>query len=276
MLASLSKLFTALATAQLVERGRLAFDTPMFNVLPDYPRPDIARRITVAHLLTHTSGLPDFYRNGKFRQYEDSLRTLNDFWVMFANDSLWSTPGTRYDYSNSNYIVLGSIVERLTGLSFEEYVTRNVFGPSGMTRTCYCEVGADNRATPYSRYTAGFGPTRRSVPDRWVEVPSSARRPGAPAGGGISTVGDLARFAAKRAPGSVSRSPLFHGPWAFMPRTLHGAATCLASAGHPPLRNRSRASNTNSGLSIHGMCAASRTVSRRALGSRETHSRPAP
>jgi CubicO group peptidase (beta-lactamase class C family) len=194
-LASLSKLFTAVAVGQLVDRGRLAFDTPVSTVLPDYPRIDIARQITVAHLLTHTSGLPDFYRNGKFRRYEDSLRTLNDFWVMFANDSLWSMPGARYDYSNSNYIVLGSIVERLTGLSFEEYVTRNVFGPSGMTRTCYCEVGADNRATPYSRYTAGFGPTRRSVPDRWVEVPSGARRPGAPAGGGISTVGDLARFA---------------------------------------------------------------------------------
>jgi CubicO group peptidase (beta-lactamase class C family) len=194
-LASLSKLFTAVAIAQLVDRGRLAFDTPLFSVLPDYPRPDIARQVTVAHLLTHTSGLPDFYRNGKFRQYEDSLRTLNDFWMMFANDSLWSVPGARFDYSNSNYIVLGSIVERLTGLAFEEYVTRNVFGPSGMTRTCYCEVGADHRATPYSRYTAGFGPTRRSVPDRWVEVPSGARRPGAPAGGGISTVGDLARFA---------------------------------------------------------------------------------
>jgi CubicO group peptidase (beta-lactamase class C family) len=194
-LASLSKLFTAVAVAQLVEGGRLTFDTPVSAVLPDYPRPDIAARITVAHLLTHTSGLPDFYRNGKFRRYEDSLRTLRDFWVMFASDTLWATPGSQYDYSNSNYIVLGSIIERLSGLSFEEYVRRHVFEPAGMTRTCYCETGADHRATPYSRYTAGFGPTRRPVPDRWVEVPSGARRPGAPAGGGISTVGDLARFA---------------------------------------------------------------------------------
>ncbi|MBC7789777.1 MAG: beta-lactamase family protein [Anaerolineae bacterium] len=194
-LASLSKLFTAVAVAQLVERGRLAFDTPISAVLPDYPGVDAARRITVEQLLTHTSGLPDFYRNGKFRQYEDSLHTLADFWKMFARDSLWSEPGARYDYSNSNYIVLGSIVERLSGISFEEYVTRNIFAPAGMTRTCYCDVGADHRATPYSRYTAGFGPTRRSVPDRWVEVPRGARRPGAPGGGGISTVLDLGRFA---------------------------------------------------------------------------------
>ncbi|MDQ3518808.1 MAG: beta-lactamase family protein [Gemmatimonadota bacterium] len=195
-LASLSKLFTAVAVAQLVERGRLAFDTPISVVLPDYPNLDIARQITVEQLLTHTSGLPDFYRNGKFRQYEDSLRMLTDFWATFANDTLWSQPGARYDYSNSNYIVLGSMIERLSGLSFEEYVKRNIFEPTGMARTCYCEMGADHRATPYSRYTAGFGPTRRSVPDRWIEVPQGARRPGAPAGGGISTVNDLALFAA--------------------------------------------------------------------------------
>ena len=194
-LASLSKLFTAVAIAQLVERGRLTFETPISTVLSDYPNPEVARRITVEQLLTHTSGLPDFYQNGKFRQFEDSLRTLNDFWAMFANDTLWSKPGARYDYSNSNYIVLGSIVERLSGLPFEEYVARNIFAPAGMTRTCYCEVGVDHRATPYSHYTAGFGPTRRPVPERWIEVPQGARRPGAPAGGGISTVGDLGRFA---------------------------------------------------------------------------------
>lgn len=194
-LASLSKLFTAVAIAQLVEKGRLAFDSSVTSVLPDYPNPQVGRRITIHHLLTHTSGLPDFYRNGKLRALEDSIHALRDFWRTFALDSLWSEPGARFDYSNSNYILLGSIIERVSGVSFEEYVKRHIFDPAGMTATCYCDPGAPDHATPYSRYTEGFGPGRAPVIERWVEVPAVAKRPGAPGGGGISTAGDLARFA---------------------------------------------------------------------------------
>lgn len=194
-LASLSKLFTAVAIAQLVEQGRISFDSSVTSVLPDYPNPTAGRRITIHHLLTHTSGLPDFYRNGKLRAFEDSIHSLRDFWRTFALDSLWSEPGARFDYSNSNYILLGSIIERVSGMPFEEYVQRHIFDPAGMTATCYCEPGAPQHATPYSWYAAGFGPSRRAVIEHWVEVPAGAKRPGAPGGGGISTVGDLARFA---------------------------------------------------------------------------------
>jgi D-alanyl-D-alanine carboxypeptidase len=194
-LASLSKLFTAVAIAQLAEQGRIAFDSSVSSVLPDYPNRATGRRITLHHLLTHTSGLPDFYRNGKLRALEDSIHALRDFWRTFALDSLWSEPGARFDYSNSNYILLGSIIERVSGMPFEQYVQRHIFDPAGMSATCYCEPGAPNHATPYSRYTAGFGPSRSAVIERWVEVPAGAKRPGAPGGGGISTAGDLARFA---------------------------------------------------------------------------------
>ena len=193
-LASLSKLFTAVAIAQLVERGKLRFDMTVAEALPAYPNRSTAQRITLHHLLTHTSGLPDYYRNGKIRQYESSLQSLTDYWPAFAMDSLWSTPGQRHDYSNSNYIVLGAIVEHHAGMPFEEYAQRQIFVPAGMTNACYCEPGSPRRATPYSRYTSGFGPSRRPVPDRWIEVPTGARRPGAPAGGGISTADDIARF----------------------------------------------------------------------------------
>jgi CubicO group peptidase (beta-lactamase class C family) len=195
-LASLSKLFTAVAIAQLVAGGKLRFESTLAEVLPDYPNRATAARISIHHLLTHTSGLPDFYRNGKIRQYEDSIRSLRDYWVTFAMDSLWSVPGARFDYSNSNFILLGNVIERLSGMPFEEYVQQFIFAPAGMNRTCYCEPGVEGRATPYSRYTSGFGPTRRSVPDRWVEVPSGAKRPGAPSGGGVATAGDIARFGA--------------------------------------------------------------------------------
>jgi CubicO group peptidase (beta-lactamase class C family) len=192
-LASLSKLFTAVAIAQLVENGLLRFETTLGEVLPDYPNRETATRITVHQLLTHTSGLPDFYRNGKIRQIENSIRSLADYYPAFALDSLWGVPGRAFDYSNSNYIVLGAIIERLSKVPFETYVERHIFTPAGMTATCYCEA-APRRATQYSRYTSGFGPTRRAEPDRWIEVPTEARRPGAPAGGGISTARDIARF----------------------------------------------------------------------------------
>lgn len=195
-LASLSKLFTAVAIAQLLERGKLRFETTLAEVLPDYPNREAASRITIHHLLTHTSGLPDFYRNGKIRKYEESIRSLRDYWPTFAMDSLWSRPGERHDYSNSNYIVLGNVVERLSGMAFEEYVQTFIFIPTGMSSTCYCEPNVERRATPYSRYTSGFGPTRRAMPDRWTEVPPGAKRPGASAGGGISTAPDIARFGA--------------------------------------------------------------------------------
>jgi CubicO group peptidase (beta-lactamase class C family) len=195
-LASLSKLFTAVAIAQLVERGKLRFESTIAELLPDYPNRHTAPRITVHHLLTHTSGLPDFYRNRKIRQYENSIRSLTDYWPTFAMDSLWSTPGERHDYSNSNYIVLGNIIERVGGMLFEDYVQKHIFDVAGMTSTCYCEPTAERRATPYSKYTAGFGPSRRAMPDGWVEVPITARRPGAPVGGGISTAADIARFGA--------------------------------------------------------------------------------
>jgi CubicO group peptidase (beta-lactamase class C family) len=195
-LASLSKLFTAVAVAQLVERGRLRFETTVAEALPDYPNKQTAGLITVHQLLTHTSGLPDFYRNGKIRQYQSSIRSLTDFWPTFALDSLWFEPGTKYDYSNSNYIVLGVIIERLAGMPFETYVQRFIFDSVGMPQSCFCEPDAPRRATPQSRYTSGFGPTRRAEPDRWIEVASAARMPGAPAGGGLSTGDDLARFGA--------------------------------------------------------------------------------
>jgi CubicO group peptidase (beta-lactamase class C family) len=193
-LASLSKLFTAVAIAQLVEQGRLRFETTLAEALPSYPNRETATRITIHHLLTHTSGLPDYYRNGKFRQFEASIRSLEDYWPTFAMDSLWGVPGRTFDYSNANYVVLGAIIERLSGMPFERYVERFVFEPAGMTDSCYCVVGAPRRAAPYSRYTSGFGPGRRPEPDQWIEVPAEARRPAAPAGAGIATARDIARF----------------------------------------------------------------------------------
>jgi D-alanyl-D-alanine carboxypeptidase len=208
-LASLSKLFTAVAVAQLVERGRLRFESTIAEALPEYPNRATASRITVHQLLTHTSGLPDFYRNGKIRLYEDSIRSLTDYWPTFAMDTLWGEPGRAHDYSNANFVVLGAIVERLSGLRFETYVERFIFAPAGMTNSCYCDLTAPRRATPYSRYTSGFGPARRPEPDRWIEVPTTARRPGAPAGGGISTAADIARFGSAMLSNSLVSADMF-------------------------------------------------------------------
>ena len=153
-LASVGKMFTGVAVAQLAQQGRLSFSDPVARLLPDYPGP-AGPRVIVHHLLTHTAGLPDFFRNPRYRALRDSIRTLQEHWPLFALDSLEFEPGTRWAYSNSNFLVLGSIVERVSGQPFDAYLREHVLGPAGMEQT----------------------------------------RAGGPAGGGVSTARDLARFA---------------------------------------------------------------------------------
>ena len=194
-LASVSKLFTAAAIARLVEQGRLSLDRTVAELLPDYPNREIAARITVRQLLSHTSGLADYYRSGAaLRDARPRVRP-SEWWPLFAADPLQFAPGSKYDYSNSNYVLLGSIVEQVSGEPFAEFVGREVFARAGMTETCYCAPGSPGMAEPRSRHTRLAGPQRKASPDRWVVVPPDWPRPATPAGHSVSTAADLARFA---------------------------------------------------------------------------------
>lgn len=161
-LASLTKMFTAVAIAQLVRREKLSYGDSLGKFLPDYPNKSAAEKVTLHHLLTHTSGLAEYSDKKEYRparQAGDQFKTLKDWFPFFADDALTFEPGTKSDYSNSNFIVLGVVIEKVTGQSYFDYVREHIFKPAGMNGTVL-SLAAGNSA-----------------------------------GGGLSTVKDLLKFA---------------------------------------------------------------------------------
>ncbi len=150
--ASVSKPFVATAIMQLNERGLLTLDARLVDILPEYKSPDPRyRNITMRQLLLHTSGLPDVDDYQWDRpQFDDQALAR---WVLEESPrDLLFDPGSEREYSNIGYEVLGLVIEKMSGLGFEEYMARNIFEPLGMTRTTfiYPEVPEDLRTVGHS------------------------------------------------------------------------------------------------------------------------------
>jgi CubicO group peptidase (beta-lactamase class C family) len=180
---SMNKMFTAVATLQLVEAGKLALDDTIGEHLPDYPNEEVASKVTVRHLLTHTGGTGDIF-GPEFDVNRLKLRTHGDYVKLYGSRGLTHEPGARHEYSNYGFVLLGALVERVSGESYYEYVRENVFRPAGMTSTDSLpeSVNVPRRAVGYMY--GGSVPNTEVLPWR-----------GTSAGGGYSTVGDLLRFA---------------------------------------------------------------------------------
>lgn len=133
-LASVGKMFTAVAIAQLVRDGKLSFDDTIVKVLPDYPNKEVAGKVTIHQLLTHSGGFGTFFESPGFvrgKTYRNSTEEI----AVYQDEKLFSTPGTRWRYSNAGYSLLGAIVERLSGKTYLDYVRENIFAPLGMRDT---------------------------------------------------------------------------------------------------------------------------------------------
>lgn len=191
-LGSANKMVTAVAIGQLVEAGRLTFADPVAAHLPDYPREDVARGVTIHHLLTHTSGLGNYF-NDRFEGARDRLRSVADYLALFADDPPLFAPGERSDYSNSGYIVLGAIVERTTGLTYDDYVREHIYAPVGMHDTDAYPLDHDTADLAVG-YTHISPESEVNLGKWWNNVLTLPAR-GGPAGGGYSTVEDLMHFA---------------------------------------------------------------------------------
>jgi CubicO group peptidase (beta-lactamase class C family) len=131
---SIGKSFTAAAIMQLAEEGKLSVTDTIGQHLPDYPRP-AADSITIHHLLTHRSGLPASFINDRFWQLKDSLKLNRDYLQLFIDQPVAFEPGTRTLYSNPGYVVLGAIIERVSGEEYSAYVRRHIYEPAGMNQT---------------------------------------------------------------------------------------------------------------------------------------------
>jgi CubicO group peptidase (beta-lactamase class C family) len=184
---SMNKMFTAVATLQLVEAGKLALDDPIGKHLPDYPNRDVASKVTVRHLLTHTGGTGDIF-GPEFEQNRLKLREHGDYLKLYGRRGLTHEPGARFEYSNYGFVLLSALIERVSGLSYYDYVRDNVFRRVGMTATDSLPESdrVSKRAVGYMRPYPGadWEPNTDTLPWR-----------GTAAGGGYATVGDLMRFA---------------------------------------------------------------------------------
>lgn len=132
-MASLTKTFTAIAIMQLVEEQLLSIDEPISTFFPEYPNADV---ITVGQLLSHSSGIPDYlspefeFDYSKEWKPQDIVNVTQDAELLF-------TPGESFQYSNTGYVMLGMIIEKVSGLTYEDYMEEHIFKPSGMVDTMF-------------------------------------------------------------------------------------------------------------------------------------------
>jgi CubicO group peptidase (beta-lactamase class C family) len=186
---SMNKMFTAVATLTLAQAGKLKLDDPIGKYLTDYPNKTVASKVTVHHLLTHTGGTGDIF-GPEFMTHRLELKTHQDYLNLYGKRDLLFEPGSKWSYSNYGFVLLGAIIERVSGQSYYDYVREHVYRPAGMRDT-----GSDpedsvvaNRSVGYMRggpgAAAGLQPNTETLPYR-----------GMAAGGGYTTVGDLVRFA---------------------------------------------------------------------------------
>lgn len=135
--ASIGKSFTAVAIAQLIDAGKLSLDDTVGKVLPGYADPVVRDQVTIRQLLTHTSGLGDLYDHPKWPILRTRIRTVPGYMELVVGRPLLSEPGAKYEYSNAGYILLGAIVEKLSGRDFYDYVHDHIFLPAGMMHSSY-------------------------------------------------------------------------------------------------------------------------------------------
>jgi CubicO group peptidase (beta-lactamase class C family) len=162
-LGSLTKPFTAEAVLLLAAEGKLRLDDPFRDYLPDYPDP--GQCITIAHLLTHTSGIPNFITRPGYWERESWIeRTPSDLPALFAHLPLDFAPGARYSYSNSAYCLLGLLIERLSGMTYADFVRTRIFAPLGMahSHSLSHEAIIARRADGYEPVADGAGGYERA------------------------------------------------------------------------------------------------------------------
>ncbi|MFL5606792.1 MAG: serine hydrolase domain-containing protein [Gemmatimonadaceae bacterium] len=208
-LASMGKMFTATSILQLVDAGKLRLDDTLGRVLPAYPNRERAERITIRQLLEHSAGLGDLWSTPK--RPVDGLTGQLAVAGAVAHAPLLFEPGTRWSYSNEGYVVLAAVVEQLSGERFQDYVARHVLVPAGMTETVL--AGGPDDFVPFR--AVGYRP--RADDPLGALAPRanwSFIGPGASgAGGGYSSVGDIARFARALRTGRLISDSLRTAMW---------------------------------------------------------------
>lgn len=190
-LGSINKIFTKTAIAKLVGEGRLALTDTIGTLLPDYPNP-AAKVATVAQLLEHRAGVADFFGPDFNEAPKSRFRSNADYYAFVAPKPLLFEPGARRQYCNGCYIVLGAIIERLSGMPYEDFVARHVFAPAGMTTAGAFRSDAlpPDTARGYTRR----GPSASAAGGALADNAPMHGLAGSGAGGGYAAARDLLAF----------------------------------------------------------------------------------
>lgn len=224
--ASQGKMFTAVAVFQLREKGRISLNDTVGKFLPDYPNREIARDVTVRMLLAHTGGTGEM---GILEPQDGANRarvhSIADIIALNGARGPAFKPGTKFDYSNYGYILLGAIVEKASGMDFYDYVQRNVFDRAGMTHTSY----------PLLKDMGGIAIPMTPKNGKLVSAMDQWPWRGTPAGGGVATAGDMARFASALSAGTLmspaSLEMATHAPGGFGFKPGNGFALGFIESG---------------------------------------------
>ena len=189
-LGSINKSFTQIAIGQLVRDGKMSFDDRLADLLPDYPNREAAEKIDVRQLLNHTSGLGDIFTEEFFNSSKSLYRKPRDFFDLFAEQPLQFQPGHGESYSNAGYMVLGALVEAVSGQSYYDYVTQHIFEPAGMANTGFFE-----RDDPVPNVAEGYTKMHGEESNgKWYSNAFMLPIRGNSAGSAQSTAADLLRF----------------------------------------------------------------------------------
>ncbi|MFC6103606.1 serine hydrolase domain-containing protein [Olivibacter domesticus] len=187
-LGSMNKMFTALAIMQLAEKNKLKVaDTVSKYLDTSWLSKELADKITIHHLLTHTSGLGDFFNRDFDDTSDDTFTTLDGYRPFIKTSSLSFNPGSNWQYSNTGMILLGAIIEKVSGMNYFDYVKKHIYTLAGMTATDVYNIDD-------SPQNVALGYTFQTDDSYKSNLHSSYTR-GSSAGGAYSTIGDLHRFA---------------------------------------------------------------------------------
>src|SRR5215467_13613993 len=151
--------FTGIAVLQLVERGKLGLDDSIARYIPEFPLQ--GRRVTIRQLLNHTSGIVDYHYLGDPIEATSRLpKALDEVMALYAGKKWVNAPGKKWDWSISGFQLLVTIVERVSGASFADYVQQNIFKPAGVQHTSYCDDFSLVRGLShaYRHFEQGFVP----------------------------------------------------------------------------------------------------------------------
>lgn len=196
-LGSINKIFTRTCIDELVSQGKLAYTDKLGKFLPDYPNKEAREKVTIAQLLTMKSGIGDFFGEKYQATPKSKLRSLKDYLPLFADQPLLFEPGSKSQYSNGGYIVLGLVIEKVSGQDYYKYVKQHVFDVAGMpdTESYFSSQDVPNRAEGYTTEESSDGKRHNNA--------STRPERGSSAGGGYSTLHDMLNFTKALASGRL-------------------------------------------------------------------------